>query len=220
MSNAVLDPIAAVPAHLEEKLAAYQAMTVSELEAVLARILQRTADDLLEAAHVVRIMEAKGADTSRLCVADVKWLRLIAHNTLLPEVFIRFGGEELLMEAISGLSIPDQRRLVSGERIPVLVFDLKTGQQTNQMLQPLEMTRNQIRQAFGRRIIRTETQQLAYLHDKRTQEMSIIEPEEVEGIKIDPVTDKWIIGRHSGPMSAMARAVQVWKRAKKRPKRT
>lgn len=221
MNEAMLEPITtSLPAHLEEKLASYQAMTVEELEDVLARLIQRTADALLEAAHVVRIMEGKGADTSKLCVADVKWLRLIAHNQMLPEVFMRFGGEEQLMQAISSLSIPDQRRLISGERVPVLVFDLKTGQQTHQMLQPLEMTRNQIRQVFGRRLIRSETQQLAYLHDKRVQEMPIIEQEEVDGIKIDPVLDTWEIGRHSGPMSALVRAVQVWKRSKRRSRKS
>lgn len=212
------DAMLTVPAGMQERLDTYETMTIEQLEAVLAALIRKTAEALLEAAHVVRLMEAKGADTSRLCLADVKWLRLIAHNQMLPEVFMRFGGDDDLMEAISGLPIPDQQRLVSGEHLPVLTFD-RSGQQTHLMLSPLDMARNQIRQVFGHRTIRTETQQLAYLHDKRVQEMAVIEPEEVEGIKIDVVTDRFKLGRHEGPMSTLVRAVQVWKRAKKRTQR-
>lgn len=133
-------------------------LTTDELRGELAGQLRLTASHLVRLAAIVRLLEDRGEDLSDLRIGLLQYLRRIAHGQVVPEVVVRFAEYPSLIQRISGMPLPDQIRLASGD--PVRLMDA-SGE--HRLMDPLAMTRDQVAQAFARDHIRDDAEQIALI---------------------------------------------------------
>lgn len=139
-------------------------LSVDDLRKALIQGLQATAANFLRLAFIVRELEERGDNLSELNSRLLTYLRLIAHGQLSAAVLVKFQGSQLIIEKVAALPMPDQLRLAEGQSIRLVVRD--GSSYTHRMVQPLEMTPEQISQAFTRGAIRSEPEQINYLESK------------------------------------------------------
>lgn len=156
MPTAAIDVTATV-----SDLDSIRSLPTPDLRRELADALGVTARHLLRLAAVWQELERRGEDLSDLRSGLVVYLPLIATGSVLPEVVVRFAGNQTLLRAVSQLPADQQRRIVDGEPVPLAV---RSGDgYTHRMLPAHALTNSQVRQVFGERVIRTEAQQIAIL---------------------------------------------------------
>lgn len=143
---------------IESELSRLSSLGNAALRDELVRCMSDTASHLLRLAAIIRVLEERGENLSDLKIGMVRHLRRIAYGQILPEVVVRFGSSTMLIDKIGSLPLPDQRRIASGEPIKLLV-----GRGDHRMVDPLNMTQDQVRQAFGKDHIRDDAEQAAFL---------------------------------------------------------
>jgi hypothetical protein len=93
----------------------FAARTVDQLRAEVARILAFTAESIRRLSFVVAELERRGEDLAGLDVAILPLLRMVAAETLLPEIVVKYAGQVGLILRASRLAIDDQRRVLTGD---------------------------------------------------------------------------------------------------------
>jgi len=130
----------------------------------LAEKLAITAEALEELGGIVRVLENRQVDLSVLRIGILPLLRKIAYGQLLPGLVARFAGKGQLLKYVQNLAIPDQKRLLAGEKMRVLL--LGDGGTDALMVEPERMTSKQIMQVFDDHI-RDDGEQRSWLEDHR-----------------------------------------------------
>lgn len=151
-------------------LAKLEAMSVADLKQNLADCLRVTAADMLKLALIVHVLEAKGENLDAMKMSLLYSLRKVACGQVLPEVLVRFGGNDRLLRLVANLPIQDQHKLARGEPLPLLVFT-PNGANTTRMVNPLIISTNEREQLFDTDHIRNEAEQALYLDRKRQDEI-------------------------------------------------
>jgi len=145
----------------------YETIRASDTEALRAQLagsLARTAQEMLRMAAIVRTLEERGVDLRDLRVGMLDYLRRVAYGQVLPEVVVRFAEHPLLIRRIAALALPDQRRLVEGQGVPVAVRR-EDGTIDHRLADPLFLSGPQINQVFARDRLRSIAEQTLVLED-------------------------------------------------------
>jgi hypothetical protein len=101
-------------------LNALQAAQTADLRAELARGLTLTAEHLTRLGAIWAELERRGEDLSDLRAGLAEWLPKIAAGRLAAEAVVAFATKRLLLRAIEGVPLEQQRRLAAGEEVQVL----------------------------------------------------------------------------------------------------
>lgn len=138
---------------------------IAKLWEMLHEKLTFTVETVREMAAIVRRLEELGCDTgelrTKLNSGILKMIRRVAFNQMMPEVFVEFLGTPRLQEKIAALPLPDQKRMVEGKPIKVIV-----SAEDHRMVAPFDMTKDDVKQVFGPDGIRNDREQIAYLADE------------------------------------------------------
>lgn len=139
-----------------------------QLQEELRRTLEVTVESLVRTAAIVRELEHRGIDLSELRIGLAGYLRQIAHGRLSAKAVVRFAERPLLLRAVSDLPLEEQERLADGEPVKLAVFG-DHGQVDHRMVDPLDLSADQIRLIFGGPVIRSVSQQVPLLEDRRVR---------------------------------------------------
>lgn len=151
-----------IPAGLLGEL---QALSSDELRRQLTLSLKITAEQLVRMAAIVRVLEERGDDLSEFRGALPGYLRKIAYGQMLAEVVVRFADSPQLIQRVSQLPIPDQRRLADGESIEMAV--LTEAGTDKRMVDPLALRGPLLTQVFAPDHIRPLHEQVLILEARR-----------------------------------------------------
>ena len=163
---------------------------IEELKERLVGALAVTAQKFVEVGEILRELDDLGADTSDLKMWWIHYVRKVAYGQLLPGLVVRYFGNRKLLGIAASLPLHEQRLLASGEGVKLLTYSpdgqlaLPDGKPNNLMVQPLDMTKDQLRQAFASDHIRSLEEQAAWLADKRTKAKGP-KPEKVGKFNVD-----------------------------------
>jgi len=148
---------------------------VQKLMAQLHKCLTLTVENMVKVGAIVRRLDEMELDLSSLGIPNVALFRRIAHGGMLPEVFVNLSGTPRIMRKVSCLPIPDQRAIVKGTSLKVM---LRGGD--HMLIAVADMTDGQASQVFARDHIRSDSQQSAWLHENEQRaEMKKAKPPEV-----------------------------------------
>src|SRR6185312_5765052 len=114
--------LATTQAPIQKRLQDLEQMTTEQLMERLAEKLAITAEALEELGGIVRVLENRQVDLSVLRIGILPLLRKIAYGQLLPGLVARFAGKGQLLKYVQNLAIPDQKRLLAGEKMRVLLL--------------------------------------------------------------------------------------------------
>jgi hypothetical protein len=167
--------------------AANAAKSSEELLSQFWQLFTMTAENFQNMAAIIRMVEEAGGDLSgpaqRLNGFFVA-LRRIAYGQLLPEILVRYNGKLTLVDRIGTLPISEQKVIAAGNGIPLLVY-ADDGSTSRIMAEPMDMTADQVRQAFARDHMRSENEQKLFLADWRAAKRKPL-PGEVGEWRLDP----------------------------------
>lgn len=197
-------------------------MTNEQLDDALNFAVAKTAEGYLEQAFIIREMESRGRDTLPLkkrIGTLYHHLRKIACGQLLPEVVRSFAGQDVLIAKISNLPLPDQKRLVEGDHLEVVVYR-QDGTTSIKKKSPHAMTAKEISQVFSEtKGIRNDVEQASYLDGKLRSEIEKrAQPGRVGNLELDVERESFVfMGKHRDSISAkeMRRALAAMDAAKK-----
>lgn len=164
-------------------------MTAAQRRKELFRALEESAHLVLRAANILRAMELAGDSLEGIPRGLLTWLRKIYARKILPEVYTEFDGT--LRAHVALLPLDHQKRLVDGEKVPLLVF---RGQLSDVVeLDPKNMTPYQVRQVFHREgFIRDEEGQRAWIENEMLREAKKDPPP--DKIRIDKKRKGLVVG--------------------------
>lgn len=97
-----------------------QAYSTADLRDELARGLTLTADTLTRLGLVWAELERRGEDLSDLRHGLAKTLPKIAAGQLAAEAVVAFAGKPIVLRALTGMPLDQQRRLAAGELLKVI----------------------------------------------------------------------------------------------------
>jgi len=139
---------------------------LSRSEAELTQLFESnagiTAKVIYKGAMIIRAAEEKGMDTSgwrRKYPGFYDFLRRVAYGSVLPGVY-EFQGR--LRQAVSMLPLTDQKRLVNGEAVSVLLADGDVRK-----ILPADMEPAMVRQVFHIGRIRAIQEQQVFLDEEK-----------------------------------------------------
>lgn len=185
------------------------ALSVEQLRDELVRELGFTAVSLRRQAALVQELENRGDDLSYLKTNYVHHLRRIACGQLLPEVLIHFGGRPGLVSVIGSLPINDQRHIVDGGAVKVMM--MADDGPTHKMLLPAKMTHIQMRQVFAKDHIRDDAEQVAILDSERKIAKAPL-PSRIGPMVVDKTRGGVTVGKHFVSLADLTQAVAMLRR--------
>ena len=142
-------------------------MSKEQLRAELIRLLGVAASDLMRMGKVVCLLDKMGEDLHGLKIGLVSHLRRIGQGQMLPEVVVMFAGSDAMIRRVGSLPLSDQKKLVEGGTVELLVGDGKGGH-TYLAADPMELTGEQIDQVFAKDHLRNRGEQKLILELKKT----------------------------------------------------
>jgi hypothetical protein len=92
----------------------------ADLRAALARGLELTAETLTRLALIWGELERRGEDLRELRKGMARLLPLIAAGRLAAEAVVAFAGRPVILRALDGLPLAEQRHLAAGELVDVV----------------------------------------------------------------------------------------------------
>lgn len=98
-------------------------MTTEQIQRRLVDATMRTATGLAEMAACVVELESRGVDLSHLKLAILPYLRLIASGQLLPDIVVRYAGQQRLLSAAAKIPLADQAVLLETGRVRIAVME-------------------------------------------------------------------------------------------------
>lgn len=139
-------------------------------------ILEHLSDLFATTVHSVRLMAAcvkrldeLGVDlstiTDRAQRSALDLIRKVVNGTLLPEAVVAFELPGCLRAKLPRLSLHDQQQCVENKSLTVYLLN-----GDSRKIAPSEMKKDDVAQVFGPTGIRTEGEQIAFLHDKIRKE--------------------------------------------------
>ena len=144
-------------------------LSTADLMSRLSETLRTTADGLRQMAAIVAELERRGEDLSDMKLGLVGYLRRIASGQMLAETVVRFAGNPLALDRISRLPLDQQRRVAAGESFELAVWR-DNGERTAWLkVDPTIATPAQIQQLFGPQGVRSKSEQVAILEDRRSR---------------------------------------------------
>ena len=190
---------------IDAELASIRELDNESLRKQLSEALKLTAQSLLRLAAIIRTLEERGEDLSGLRIGLLPYLRQIAYGQVLPETVIRYAESPMLVQAISRLPLPDQRRLATGEAVP---FALRKGDGSvdHRLVDPLLLRREQVNLIFVRDHIRTVEEQIAVL-EARPQADAATVPASRAKVQADRKRGGIQIGRVFAPANEVTTAL-------------
>jgi hypothetical protein len=206
------NPPPVVPLSTEEEmlgvdlLTEVQTMTREELRAELARGLNLTAETLTRLGLIWQELERRGEDLSSLRQGIARTLPLIAAGRLAAETVVAFAGQAMLLRALEGVPLDEQRRLAAGGVIQVID---PTDPVAVQEMPLARLPAAAVRLVFGDGQVRPPDAQRLALRPRRPR------PQEPSGYRwqprYDPETGMVTVGRMQVSLddflSAMAAAM-------------
>lgn len=183
-----------------------EAMGEEELIAVFNVGGLATVAGVMLQSRVLKVFERKGFDVGKLKSGWLRLLRQVACGQVLPEAAQRFLLT-IVGTYIFSLPIPDQKRLASGERVPLM---LPNGEHL--LADPLEMTREQVNQVFTKGHIRSESEQRLWLEQRKAEAAKPI-PERIGKVRLDPQAGGAAIPRGFYPLADLKKIVTNLERA-------
>jgi hypothetical protein len=121
--------------------------------------LALVADQLRRVAAMWHTLEGRGEDLSELRCGLAYYLPLIYSGAVAPEAVVAFAGFKKLLKAVAGLPVERQLELAAGGSVPVVM--LSGDGHVLKSLPVNSLTAAQVRQVFGERHIRSESEQIA-----------------------------------------------------------
>ncbi len=155
------------------EMAEMASWTPKERKAALSECLAATAENMMKCAHIVGAMESAGDDVSSYPESFLAFMRRIRSGGMLPEAYINYEGR--LRKCISQLPMPDQRDLVGGKKVPLVVVE--NGKVDVMKYDPRDLQPIQIKQVFDADHIRSEGEQRAWIEAQKTKEAPAHKPE-------------------------------------------
>lgn len=108
------------------------------------------------------------------------FIRLIAHGQLSANLYLALSGDGHLLERAMRLPMPMQERIADNEPLRVM---LDSGD--HRMVRPLDMTRNEQRQVFHGKRLRTDAEQVGWLADKAARDRAKQQPPDMPSVTVD-----------------------------------
>src|SRR6185312_17454722 len=125
-----------------------------------------TVETMRKIAAAIRRLEELGEDVSHLRskigAGMLAVYRKVACNQVMPEVVIGFAGIQKLMTKIAALPLPDQKRMVDGKALKIMMLG-----GDHRLVKPIELSGDDIKQLFGPNGLRSDAEQITYLHDEQ-----------------------------------------------------
>lgn len=126
----------------------------------LSQALVWTAKTLTYLGAIWAELERRGEDLSALRSGIAQYLPAIAHGKLSADLVVKYAGQKMLLNAISGLSVEEQNRLL--EQGSTTVITINEDGDVVKEEKPLDrFSAIDIRFVFSDEGIRTESQQIA-----------------------------------------------------------
>lgn len=163
-------------------------------------LFKSTAGNFLRMAYWLRYAEEKGAD---LAATKLKLnglyisLRRIAYGQLRAELLVRYCDNLTLVKRLGTLPIVDQDRIIEDGGVRMLVHG-SDGTPSHAILDPGDMTPDQVRQVFAPDHIRSDEQQASIIYDRRAKNRRPVPPQEMYGGIIEVEAG---VVRSEGPIS-------------------
>lgn len=146
-------------------------MSVQSLKTALAQEVQVTSVSMLRIALMWRELENRGEDLSELKGGALfEFIPHVARGNLLPSTVVHFAGNKRLLRAITFLGHDIQRKLISGESVPIVNIDQK-GSPRVRHLPAAHIPQNLIGIAFAGKDVRSieDQKKIALVKFTRTQ---------------------------------------------------
>jgi hypothetical protein len=187
------------------------AMTDEELMREFVRCISVTVEGIRSAAAVVLRWESRGYDISGLQGGRLpQWVRLVAHNKLLPEIILMFSGQPSLINRFAGYPKSDQQKIVENEPIKVLTY-APNGELSDKMLPVAQVLEQPAirKQVIARDHIRNEVEQSAWLSAATAEARRARVPDKIGELKIDKDNGGVWFKRTFIPLADLAAAVRA-----------
>lgn len=156
-----------------------------ELIDFIKKALGATVQCILVGAQAVRVAEDRGLkhQLDNLKISWMRFLRLVAHEQLLPELVSRYLCKLNVLGYIARLPLSDQKRLAAGEPVLLAEEAIGGGITHRPCSNLLELEPPQLKQIFGGGRIRTPEEQIPQVVLKRAQRQR--RPEKIRDAVLD-----------------------------------
>ena len=148
----------------------------SDIQSLLSEMVECvsvTVFSIVKIGAIIRRLEELEFDINSLNLPNVEYFRKVAHGSMSADVFVKFAGLPVMMRRIASLPMPDQKMLVDGKPLKVM---LRGGDHL--LIAANDMTTDQVRQVFASSHIRSDAEQVAWLVD-RSQKCDVPAPSAV-----------------------------------------
>lgn len=132
----------------------------SDVQALIGELRQcqmRFFSELGRMAAIVKRLDELGVEVA-IENSMLSYVRLIAHGQLSQSLFATWHCEPRLLDAARQLPLPVQEKVANND--PFKVMELNGD---HRLVRPGDMTRNEIRQVFSGKRLRTEAEQVGWL---------------------------------------------------------
>jgi hypothetical protein len=138
--------------------------SVGDLVAELESCLQVTSDGIVRMSRIMEKLAEKGVDISVYKATPMfRALPYVAAGRLNPNILLRYGHNNVFLDAAAALPLSDQNQLLDETaRIQVLMHSAET-EYVLRSVRPIDLSVRQIRQVFADGYIRNEQQQRDYI---------------------------------------------------------
>lgn len=130
-------------------------------------------------AAIVRRLDELGVEMA-IENSMLSYVRLIAHGQLSQSLFATWHCEPKLLEAARQLPLPIQERIAENE--PVKVMEINGD---HRMVRPGDLTRNEMKQVFAGKRLRTDAEQVGWLRERLQKIAAKSSPIQSDGVTID-----------------------------------
>lgn len=149
------------PNEIRDAVEEMRGLTKEQMREVFDGAMRLTVDQIRRMAAVVFHWEEQGHELSELNHALLYYLRRVASGQMLPDLLPSGLQCPEMLERISSLPLPDQKRLVRDPMVPVV--ELRPGGVIEVPYDATKLTRKQANQVFEKGHIRSVEEQVAYL---------------------------------------------------------
>jgi hypothetical protein len=138
-------------------------LPTDDLRKQLAHGLTLTAITLTRLGAVWAELERRGEDLSDLKIGIARTLPLIASGRLAAEAVVAFAGRPMILRALEGVPLEQQRRLADGEPIPVYL----QGESEPKALPLSRIPSAAVTRVISEGIVRTPAEQRLAIREKK-----------------------------------------------------
>jgi hypothetical protein len=149
----------------ESEMKRLHGLSTQKLKDELLDVVAASVKQLITIGVIVRIIEERGGDLNDFRVGLFHFVRRIAYKQLLAEVVARLNGNPRLLNCVASLPIPDQRTVIGGDGIKVIIID-GNGKTDSRLVDPIKMSAREISQVFAKDHIRDDGEQISWIRSR------------------------------------------------------